>query len=372
MALKENIKYSYKDIAVVPCKISNVNHREECVPYYKNGKLPIFTAPMSSVVDESNFQIFEENHINAILPRTVNYDIRLSYAINGRWAAFGLQEFIDTFLEKTVKTESLKVLVDIANGHMESLLNAIKAFKEKYKDIPNEIMAGNIANPLTYEAYVDAGTDYVRCSIGSGEGCLTASNTAVFYPQASLINEIVEIKRKLLKDKGNVCTKIIADGGIRNYSDVIKALALGADYVMIGGVFARMFESAGKKFFIKDGDKKSIIDGIDVVQKDKKNNVWEITNTITHKTIETDKLLKTFYGMASGKAQTILNGKKIHTSEGLEKTVEINCNISSWVENLTDYLRSAMSYTGNKTISDFIANTDTVVMSANASLSFNK
>ena len=70
-------------------------------------------------------------------------------------------------------------------------------------------------------------------------GCLSTSNTGIHYPIASLINDIVQIRDEI-SSKYDKLPKIIADGGIRNYSDAIKALALGSDYVMIGSVFAKM------------------------------------------------------------------------------------------------------------------------------------
>ena len=110
-------------------------------------------------------------------------------------------------------------------------------------------MVGNIANPETYRICVESRVDYVRCSVGTGAGCITCSNTGIGYPIASLISEIAAIKEELI-DNGVPefsLTKIVADGGIRNYSDIVKAIALGADYVMCGSIFAIMLESAAYK-----------------------------------------------------------------------------------------------------------------------------
>ena len=163
-----------------------------------------------------------------------------------------MSEFKEIFFFGNVidiyKDKQYNVCVDLANGHMFSLINICKSVKNKYPNVI--IMTGNIANPETYKEYCDAGIDYVRCSIGSGSCCTTASNTAVHYPIASLIDEINYIKqsRKHTYDPyyDKFCTKVIADGGIRNYNDVIKALALGADYVMVGGLFSSFIESAGE------------------------------------------------------------------------------------------------------------------------------
>ena len=79
--------------------------------------------------------------------------------------------------------------------------------------------------------------------------CITTSNVSIHYPQASLIDECYNIKKQLLLETEDILPKIIADGGIRNYDHVIKALALGADYVMIGSLFAQCIESAGEKTY---------------------------------------------------------------------------------------------------------------------------
>lgn len=376
MALRKEIKYSYNDIGIVPAITSDIEHRKDCDPFVDR-KLPLFTAPMSSVVDKSNFNLFEENGINAILPRTVNLNTRVSYAVNGKWAAFGLKEFEEVFIEKTVSGQKIKALIDIANGHMAKILSLVKDFKEKYKDIQTEIMVGNIANPSTYLEMAKVGVDYIRCGIGSGEGCITSSNLGVHYPMASLIDEISEQKKYVGIMRGAVkngtyksLPKIIADGGIRNYSDAIKALALGADYVMIGGLFTRMAESAAKTFFETSDGERFYLTHYHIEED---GDGWLVSDVLSKEAFTFIKTLKkSFFGMASKKAQELMHGEKIRTSEGIEKIVEVKFTLKQWVDNFTDYLRSAMSYTNAKTLNDFITNTDTIVISNNTYMSVNK
>lgn len=173
MLFKE-VKYSYNDVMIIPSKVSNIEHRGECDPFHKDGYLPIFTAPMSTVVNEENYQIFEDNKIHAILPRNISYDIRLEYALNNKWAAFSLQEFEDFFCDegyvKHYIKHKKKVLIDIANGHMKKLFVIAKKAKRLYGE-SLQLMIGNVANPKTYEEVLKCGADYVRLGIGSGAGC---------------------------------------------------------------------------------------------------------------------------------------------------------------------------------------------------------
>lgn len=336
--LIEKTKYSYNDIGIVPAKISNIEHRNECHVHNADGFLPIFTAPMNTVVDRHNFFTFMKHGIIPILPRSENVIKRLVWAIHNRWAAFSLSEFNEHFCGENLKnrySDTYKVLIDIANGHMSALYDSVKKCKDIYGD-KIQIMVGNIANPKSYEIALNSEADYVRLSIGTGNGCITSSNTGIHYSIASLIAETVEVKRKY-EISGVKCPKIIADGGIRNYSDVIKALALGADYVMIGSLFSSLQESAA-------------------------NTIYE--NGVAY---------KEFYGMASKEAQICLYGEKTKTAEGICKKIPVTTTIKTWVENMESYLKSAMSYCDINDICDFNEqNVDCVVLSKSTQESINK
>ena len=203
MLIKE-MKYSYNDIGIVPAIKSNIEHRSECNPFtgqFNNSDLPIFTAPMSTVVNEQNFNLFEKNHIIPILPRNFDLETRTDYLRRGKWAAVGLQEFETLFINNDWDMEiypDVNVLIDIANGHMSKLHCLIHDAKVKYKwSLRFKIMAGNIANPMTYYELAKAGCDYVRLSVGSGSGCITSTLTGIHYPIVSLIDETYKIKKKL-------------------------------------------------------------------------------------------------------------------------------------------------------------------------------
>lgn len=385
-----SMKYSYNDVMVKPAILSTIEHRAECNPYDENGMLPLFTAPMDSVVSINNFELFEKNNIIPILPRTETLADRLAYSEDGKWAAFSMQEFEAHFsksdLFKPNKNKQLKVLIDIANGHVAKLYELVRSAKKIYSD-SIQVMVGNIANPETYRICIESKVDYVRCSIGTGCGCITCSNTAIGYPIASLISEIAEIKREYVGRGLINPTKIVADGGIRNYSDVVKALALGADYVMVGSVFSKMLESAAIKIMDRKANNKKISLRFPIERYENlkcNDGCWvgdytdEFVFEMKEKGREVEKsnhsigeIYARFYGMASKAGQIAMKGKKVHTSEGIEKSLQVTYTIGTWVENMTDYLRSAMSYTNSKSLND-LRETDVVIVSQNTYNSVNK
>lgn len=374
MLIKE-MKYSYNDIAIVPAIKSNVEHRSECNPYtgkFGESSLPIFTAPMSTVVNVHNFELFEQNHIIPILPRNFPLETRIYYLKRGKWAAVGLQEFEDLFLNNDWDMElypDVNVLIDIANGHMTKLHNIIYDAKTKYKWSNRfKIMAGNIANPMTYYELAKAGADFVRLSVGSGSGCATSTLVGVHYPIVSLIDETYKIKKKL-EHAGEWTPMIIADGGIRDYDDVNKSLASGSDYVMIGGLFSKLVESAAPTFYYdKDGVSIHEINPFEHKIDAYPDGTFDIDEEYI-----IDNLHKVFYGMASRRGQEDIQGKKTKTSEGVEKVFDCTTNLRKWSENMVTFMQSAMSYTNCMYLGDFNPeNVDCCVISNQTQESINK
>lgn len=372
--IKKEIGYAYNDLTLVPTIISDVKSRKDVECIDANGRLPIFVAPMSAVINEKNYDVFEKNSLYTVIPRSVNFKERMKlFGNNGilfndmnyRFIALSLNEFKDCFCNdenaKYNNNKHYNVCVDIANGHMKRLYDLCKkakslSYKHEYELV---IMTGNIANPDTYREICMMTmnhkpiVDYIRVGIGGGSGCITSSNTSTHYPMASLIDECNTIKKELQLPNP---TKIIADGGIRNYSDVIKALALGADYVMIGGLFAKCLESCGAKMFINYKGEKEMC-----------------TAEAAYELYEKGAQLYTrFYGMASADGQIAINHKKTKTAEGITKMLPVEYKLHKWVENMQDYLRSAMSYCGAFKLEDFIGKQTLIVNSPGEQNAVNK
>lgn len=369
--------YGLNDICIIPARISEVEHRGDCNPFNTDNKLPLFTAPMNAVINEDNYKIFLKNNINTIIPRGVNYNIRWELSTK-TFVAVSLEEFVK-FIEDYTKifnqtTEVRYVCVDIANGHMKKLIDLCAKAKDLFGG-RLLLMAGNIANPNTYIEYAKAGIDFVRISIGTGNACLTSCNTGIHYGLASLIKSIYHIKcdiiNNYLTSKKLGCESlynsipfIVADGGFDNYDKIIKALALGADYVMIGKLFAQCEEACYPIQYIECISPEGYITMHDNIPK---NIKWIYDN---ERELYVGKY-RSYYGMSTKKAQKETNCKTLKTSEGIEFNVPILYNLSGWCDNFISYLRSAMSYTNSFNLDDF-KNSEYQIISISEYLSFNK
>ena len=366
--IQEKTFYSLQDISIMPACVTEINHRAECNPYNNDNKLPIFVAPMSSVIDLNNAKIFEFNKLNVVIPRTIDLEDRLNVC-EEYFIAVGLNEFENTILTLNLEDRKpIKICVDVANGHMKKLIDLCKYAKNRFRN-KIIIMAGNVANPLVYYDYAYAGIDYIRLSIGSGSACTTAANAAIYTPMASLIDECVSIKKIVERDRNNYKSvpKIIADGGFNNYDDIIKALALGADYVMCGKIFAQCEEACGEKlqkFLYSDGTYKYLTYCDAIKAKEYMNKANYFSNALSakidiNKTSEPypitafNEIYRNYYGMSTKKAQKEMGKENLHTSEGIEKMVTVEYSLLGWIDNFIDYLRSAMSYCNATTLDAF-------------------
>ena len=239
--MNKKTKFDLEDVLLTPEVTTTIQSRAKDVnPYYKDTRrvdnfyLPIYNAPMDRVISRDNEHVFISNRINPVQTRGLNP------VFQDTIHSLSLVEIKDLFRTGRIDGKG-RYLIDMANGHMKSLLDFVKDFKKVYPD--TFLMVGNIANPETYKVLSDAGADAIRINVGSGNNCSTSLNTGVGYGVASLIVECREISNGLSNP-----AQIVADGGMRTYADVIKALALGADYVMIGGLFNKTIESAGDNY----------------------------------------------------------------------------------------------------------------------------
>jgi GMP reductase len=351
--LKNMIAKDFDDYLIKPSEKTNIESRKDICSYDKHFILPIFTAPMYDVTYKSYEQNFNNfRGIHTIVPRGTSEDelphnwFKQFKSLNAFeptskpiWYSISLKGFIQCYIEE--HNEAIfrfnypihHILIDQANGHMELMHDIVKKVKEKYGNAL-VIMVGNVANSLTYGRLSKAGADYVRIGVGMGSRCTTTANVAIGTGMATLISECYEISEQMLAHSEKPA-KIVADGGIRGYSDIIKALALGADYVMLGSILNKTIESAGQKYFLK---------------------YFKVSNR-TAKMLYflgfKNSLTVDYRGMSTKLIQKEMKRNRMTTSEGISKRNKVEYTFNSWKENFDDYLRSAMSYTNSLTIDDF-------------------
>ena len=144
--------------------------------------------------------------------------------------------------------EADAIVIDTAHGHSKGVLQSIENIKSKYPNIA--IIAGNIATGEGAKALIDSGVDCVKVGIGAGASCTTRVIAGVGIPQLTAIMDAVDVARKF-----NI--PVIADGGLRYSGDIAKALAAGADSVMLGSMLAGMDESPGESILYEGRQYKS-------------------------------------------------------------------------------------------------------------------
>ena len=345
--------FGLDEICLIPAPLSTVEHRGDVNVFTNKNNYPIFTAPMASIVDDSNYQTLKDHKLNVIVPRSVDFNMRLTFFKDGEWVAFGFKEAAVIFEKLEIGEGTvLRMCIDQANGHMESLLSLCKKYKDKFgKRI--KIMTGNIANPYAYRHYAMAGVDYVRVGIGGGNVCTTSVQTNMHYPLGSLLIKLKEekefVKKSIeLKAGYKSVPKIIADGGFKNIKQCVTALALGADFVMLGEILARSEEACGlTRPRLND----------EIFGKDRE-----------------------YFGMSTEKAQILVNNASLFKqdnfvpkhSEGQVKWVRVAYTLKEWEEDFEHALRSSMSYAGATKLDEYIGKVNWETLTPMAYHSFMK
>jgi IMP dehydrogenase len=227
-------------------------------------------------------------------------------------AATGVKDF--DRVEALIKADVDVVVVDTAHGHSKNVIETVKEIKKNWKI---QVIAGNIATAEAAKDLIDAGVDAVKVGIGPGAICTTRIISGVGVPQISAIMNVVSVA-----ESANV--PVIADGGIRHSGDITKAMAAGANSVMMGSLFAGLDESPGELV------------------------------------IHMGRRYKTYRGMGSmgamiqgskdryGQADVTSSSKLV--PEGVEGRVPYRGSLSDFVYQLVGGLRAGMGYCGTKNI----------------------
>ena len=206
-------------------------------------------------------------------------------------------------------------VVDSAHGHSKNVIDTIKSLKSSFKDV--EIIGGNIATADAALELEKAGVDAVKIGMGPGSICTTRIIAGIGVPQITAIMEIKDVLKK-----GNV--NIIADGGIRFSGDIAKAIAAGADSVMLGSLFAGTEEAPGKVELFQGRSFKTYRGMGSIGAMTERNDA----NRYLQEDIQSDKLVP----------------------EGIEGRVPYKGLVISVINQLEGGLRQSMGYVGCKTI----------------------
>lgn len=302
------MKYDLNDITLLPREVSDIfSRKEEVMTRHKDGSLPICTNPKMSVVCDHNERVFKHNNVVRIQTQNKLPILEDTYKF------LNLEEFLDVVLlgERVMKYLP-RVMINFDNGAFNSITKVIREVKTMYPNI--EILVNNVRNPKTFKLLSEAGANGVILNSG-------LETHAVFYPMASLIIECQEYKIKY-----GLTTDIIVENNINNLSDMVKALALGANYIMIGTAFKSCIDSSGKNY---------LFNIIPLSQKYANLCYW--------------------YGLPIYKKH-IPNNKRYRADFAIHQIIDV----------VEEYLSEQMFLLGYDNLGEFIGNTDYSIMSNHA------
>ena len=326
--IKESL--TFDDVLLLP-QYSNILPSETNIKLNLTNKILLQAPFLSSAMDtvtESKMAIAMANSGGiGIIHRNLNIKNQTKEIIKVKNKKKFVGAAVGTNFEDLDRTRSLidngcdLIVIDTAHGHSKKVLKTLSKLKKISNKIP--ICVGNIATGEAAKKIYNSGADIIKVGIGPGSICTTRMVAGVGVPQISAIMDV----KKTLKNKK---IKIISDGGIKFSGDIAKALAAGADAIMMGSIFAGTYESPGKKFTVKG------------------------------------KIYKQYRGMgsigamSSGSAnryfQKKFKDKSKFVPEGVEGRVEYKGKVSDIIYQLKGGLRSSMGYIGAKNLNEISKN----------------
>ncbi len=275
----------------VPIIASNMDHTGTFAMAQALSQHHLLTA-LDKFITADHFREFIETHADA------------SVILNHTFATTGISEADFNKLDEFMRVAPVPfICLDVANGYTERFVSCLEHLRERYP--ATAIMAGNVVTGEMVEELILSGADIVKIGIGPGSVCTTREKTGVGYPQLSAIIECADAAHGL---GGLVC----ADGGCTTPGDVAKAFAAGADFVMLGGMFAGHDEASGE-----------------VIEQH-------------------GKLFKRFYGMSSSEAieRHFGNVADYRASEGRSVNVPYRGPVNHTILDILGGIRSACTYVG--------------------------
>ncbi len=238
---------TFDDVALVP-RYNNVPSRIDptmdlsswLTQNLKVG-MPLVPANMDTVIGPELAQVIVKNGGIPIFHRFTDFETQKDWVseFDGKVIlSCGVGKLDEIF--KLLDLDPVGICIDVAHGHSERMVDLVGRIKGHYPSM--EIIAGNVCTARAYHDLVNAGATAVKVGIGPGAACTTRVVTGFGVPQFTAIRDCAEEAQHLR-------VPIIADGGIRNSADIVKALAAGASTVMLGKIFALTYESAATKSY---------------------------------------------------------------------------------------------------------------------------
>lgn len=322
-----NRGYELDDILLVPDR-SSVISRDMVDLSIKIGDtlltIPIIASPMAGIVGVELIKGLGELGGIGILHRFYNDPQKrskdlafLNKSATNFGVAIGLN---DEFYKEALDDGASIICIDVANGYLDSVLDFsydVKRYITTHQ-YNCSLMAGNVATYSGALALSIAGVDLIRCGIGSGNLCTTRKNTGIGVPQATAISDCSNgVIWKDLESRTtayfnrSVPWYVVADGGIRNSGDAVKALACGATFIMMGTLFSTCFESS------HNGE---------------------------------------ICGMASKEFQEQFYGKVRKSVEGVQKPAEKSVSLESFISEFIWNMKSGFTYMDSRSIMDLHLN----------------
>ena len=338
MNIEDEVKLDYDSVLIRP-KRSTLNSRSEVdlnrTFKFKNGQsittVGLIASNMDGVGNFGMAKALAKHKIMTVITKSHTF---ANWDENKEWVNHNLdyvamsvgsseQDFSDLKRNISYVSNIKFICVDIANGYSEHFVKACKRIRDEF---PNQIiMAGNVVTREMTEELILNGVDIVKVGIGPGSVCTTRKIAGVGFPQLSAVIECADAAHGL----GG---KIIADGGCTCPGDVAKAFGAGADFVMLGGMFAGCAEGGGE-----------------IIQEMK-----SVSHELGIDSVPTGEKFIRFYGMSSKEAHEKHGDslKDYRSSEGKCVEIPYKGSIDNVVQDILGGVRSACTYSGARTLKD--------------------
>lgn len=245
---------TFDDVLIVPSK-SDVRSRRDPslktkLTKNKEIQIPIVSANMDTITESDMALAMNELGGLGILHRFVSIteQVRFVETLKAKGvqlisASIGVGDDYKERTQSLVQAGVNIITIDIAHGHSVTMMEVMKWLKDKYPEV--DLIAGNMATPEAAQDLIESGADAIKVGIGPGSMCTTRIITGCGVPQLSAIALCSEVAQ-------SYGVPVIADGGLRTSGDIVKALAAGADLVMLGSMLSGTIETPGE---IKNGKK---------------------------------------------------------------------------------------------------------------------